>query len=76
MGVVGQGFRQFRFTVGAPDAEAKFYAAQRQAVLQDSNARNYPSLFVRPSFSYIWMILRRGVIGISWFSREELALCT
>ena len=50
MGVVGQGFRQFRFTVGAADAEAKFYAAQRQAVLQDSNARNYPSLFVSLNF--------------------------
>ncbi|EKM50995.1 uncharacterized protein PHACADRAFT_151428 [Phanerochaete carnosa HHB-10118-sp] len=38
-------YRHFRFTVGAPDAEAKFYRAQEQAKLQDANAQRYPSIY-------------------------------
>lgn len=41
----GTGFRHFRLTVGAPDAEAKFYKAQEQAKLEDANAAQYPSIY-------------------------------
>lgn len=41
------GWRQFRFTIGAPDAEAKFKAAVAEAQQTDINARMYPSLYVR-----------------------------
>lgn len=47
---LGPQFRQFRFTVGAPDAEARFYAAQMQAREQDSNAQQFPSVFVGVNF--------------------------
>lgn len=39
-------WRQFRFSVGAPDAEAKFKAAVQEAQASNKNARTYPSLFV------------------------------
>lgn len=38
-------WRQFRFSVGAPDAEAKFQAAVREAQASNRNAQIYPSLF-------------------------------
>ncbi|EMD36029.1 hypothetical protein CERSUDRAFT_156784 [Gelatoporia subvermispora B] len=38
-------WRQFRFSVGAPDAEAKFRAAVISAQQQDANTVLYPSLF-------------------------------
>lgn len=38
-------WRQFRFSVGAPDAEAKHRAAQAQAMRQDANAKRYPILY-------------------------------
>ncbi|KII84929.1 hypothetical protein PLICRDRAFT_116954 [Plicaturopsis crispa FD-325 SS-3] len=38
-------YRQFRFSVGAPDAEAKFKAAVVEAQKVDKNALKYPSLF-------------------------------
>ncbi|GJE90635.1 hypothetical protein PsYK624_067790 [Phanerochaete sordida] len=41
----GEGYRHFRFTVGAPDAEAKFYKAREIAKTQDENARQYPSIY-------------------------------
>ncbi|KAJ7641952.1 hypothetical protein FB45DRAFT_1054322 [Roridomyces roridus] len=43
-GVEGQ-WRQFRFSVGAPDAEAKFQAALKKATETDANAKKYPSLY-------------------------------
>ena len=46
LAVPGEQFRQFRFTVGAPDAEAKFYRHQSLACQTDYNAQQYPSLFV------------------------------
>ncbi|RDB28698.1 hypothetical protein Hypma_015532 [Hypsizygus marmoreus] len=39
------GWRQFRFSVGAPDAEAKFKAAITDAQAKDVNALSYPSLY-------------------------------
>ncbi|KAJ7194306.1 hypothetical protein GGX14DRAFT_476496 [Mycena pura] len=42
---VEPGWRQFRFSVGAPDAEAKFQAALDSATKTDSNAKKYPSLY-------------------------------
>ncbi|KAJ7059776.1 hypothetical protein C8F01DRAFT_989503 [Mycena amicta] len=38
-------WRQFRFSVGAPDAEAKFQAALDMAKRTDNNAKKYPSLY-------------------------------
>ncbi|KAK0467149.1 uncharacterized protein EV420DRAFT_1507476 [Desarmillaria tabescens] len=38
-------WRQFRFSVGAPDAEAKFQAAVTQSQATNANAVKYPSLF-------------------------------
>lgn len=45
--LVDSTWRQFRFTIGAPDAEAKFKAAVTKAQTTDKNARKYPSLYVR-----------------------------
>lgn len=42
---IGIGWKQFRFSVGAPDAEAKFRAALRTAQGQDRNAVLYPYLY-------------------------------
>ncbi|THU91820.1 hypothetical protein K435DRAFT_829796 [Dendrothele bispora CBS 962.96] len=38
-------WHQFRFSVGAPDAEARFKDAVKQAQQEDPNTREYPSLF-------------------------------
>ncbi|KAJ7127952.1 hypothetical protein C8R44DRAFT_979448 [Mycena epipterygia] len=38
-------WRQFRFSVGAPNAEAKFQKALKQATETDANAKKYPSLY-------------------------------
>ncbi|KAF9461901.1 hypothetical protein BDZ94DRAFT_1262434 [Collybia nuda] len=38
-------WRQFRFSVGAPDAEAKFKASVRESQATDKNAQQYPSLY-------------------------------
>lgn len=43
-------WRQFRFTIGAPDAEAKFNTAIKQAQKEYKNAVQYPSIYV----SKIW----------------------
>ncbi|KAK7028605.1 ubiquitin-CONJUGAT-2 domain-containing protein [Favolaschia claudopus] len=42
---VDSGWRQFRFSVGAPDAEAKFQKALQNATTTDANAKKYPSLY-------------------------------
>ncbi|THU89259.1 hypothetical protein K435DRAFT_678364, partial [Dendrothele bispora CBS 962.96] len=38
-------WHQFRFSVGAPDTEARFRDAVKQAQQEDPNTREYPSLF-------------------------------
>ncbi|KAG7093449.1 hypothetical protein E1B28_007127 [Marasmius oreades] len=38
-------WRQYRFSVGAPDAEAKFKASVEEAQATDTNCQQYPSLF-------------------------------
>ncbi|KAH8091785.1 hypothetical protein BXZ70DRAFT_1040306 [Cristinia sonorae] len=38
-------WRQFRFIVGAPDAEAKFHKAKAEAAARDSNAARFPTLY-------------------------------
>ncbi|KZT66072.1 hypothetical protein DAEQUDRAFT_798566 [Daedalea quercina L-15889] len=38
-------WRQFRFSVGAPDAEAKFRTALAEVQKEDHNSRIYPSLY-------------------------------
>ncbi|CAK5263224.1 unnamed protein product [Mycena citricolor] len=42
---VDPSWRQFRFSVGAPDAEAKFQKALSHATATDHNAKKYPSLY-------------------------------
>ncbi|KAF8190600.1 hypothetical protein K438DRAFT_1831354 [Mycena galopus ATCC 62051] len=42
---VDSAYRQFRFSVGAPDAEAKFQKALQVATASDANAKKYPSLY-------------------------------
>jgi hypothetical protein len=41
-------WRQFRFAIGAPDAEAKFQVAVAEAQKTDTNARKYPGLCGSP----------------------------
>ena len=43
----GSDWRQFRFSVGAPDAEARFRTAVEDAKARNENARSFPSLYVR-----------------------------
>ena len=43
-------WRQFRLTVGAPDAEAKFKKQVEAATKKDANAAKYPALYVRRTF--------------------------
>jgi hypothetical protein len=45
--LVDPAWRQFRFTIGAPDAEARFKASVAEAQKTDANARKYPGLYVR-----------------------------
>ena len=40
-------YRQFRFSVGAPEAETKFKQAVQSAQQISHNANEYPSLYVR-----------------------------
>jgi hypothetical protein len=40
-------YRQFRFSVGAPEAETKFKQAVNSAQQISHNAMKYPSLYVR-----------------------------
>ncbi|EIN06501.1 hypothetical protein PUNSTDRAFT_115057 [Punctularia strigosozonata HHB-11173 SS5] len=42
---IDSSWRQFRFTVGSPDAEAKFSSALRQAQKENSSAKAYPSIY-------------------------------
>lgn len=42
----GAEWRQFRFTIGAPDAEAKFQKALELAQAQDENVLSFPCLYV------------------------------
>ncbi|KAH9475092.1 Ubiquitin-conjugating enzyme E2Q-like protein 1 [Psilocybe cubensis] len=39
-------WRQFRLTVGAPEAEAKFKEALQQAATEDPNVRTYPVIYI------------------------------
>ncbi|TBU25270.1 hypothetical protein BD311DRAFT_764945 [Dichomitus squalens] len=62
---IGSEWRQFRFSVGAPDAEAKFRTALQQAQRENANARRYPSLYAfHGSPAKNWhSIIRHGL----WF---------
>lgn len=40
-------WRQFRLTVGAPDAEARFKTAINEAMKTNANAKVYPVIYVR-----------------------------
>ncbi|KAF9266711.1 hypothetical protein L218DRAFT_895759 [Marasmius fiardii PR-910] len=42
---IDRSWRQYRFSVGAPDAEAKFKESVEKAQAVDVNCRQYPSLF-------------------------------
>lgn len=39
-------YHQFRFSVGSPQAEAKFQAAVQTAIATDANAKRHPTLYV------------------------------
>ena len=41
-------YHQFRFSVGSPQAEAKFRAAVETAMKADSNAKKFPTIYVCP----------------------------
>ncbi|KAF9809445.1 hypothetical protein IEO21_07397 [Rhodonia placenta] len=43
---IGAEWRQFRFTIGAPDAEAKFQKALELAQAQDENVLSFPCLYI------------------------------
>ncbi|KAG6813798.1 hypothetical protein H0H92_007210 [Tricholoma furcatifolium] len=43
---IDPGWRQFRFSVGSPDAEAKFTRAVIEAQGRNNNAISYPSLYI------------------------------
>jgi len=43
-------YRQFRFSVGAPEAETKFKQAVQSAQQTSHNATKYPSLYVRAAW--------------------------
>ncbi|THH00560.1 hypothetical protein EW026_g1985 [Hermanssonia centrifuga] len=60
---IGNRWRQFRFTVGAPDAEAKFHEEQSRACATDPNANRYPSLYAfHGSAAKNWhSIIRHGL---------------
>ena len=65
---------QFRLTVGAPDAEAKFKKAIDEAGKTEVNAMVYPVLYVRIDIklnkSDAYLIL---YAGFPWISTQELA---
>lgn len=67
-------WRQFRFSVGAPDAEAKFRTAVQEAQVRNQNARTYPSLYVFafPAFRHR-VRLKFANIGLPWLPSEKLA---
>ncbi|OSX62557.1 hypothetical protein POSPLADRAFT_1046024 [Postia placenta MAD-698-R-SB12] len=56
-------WRQFRFSVGAPDAEAKFHKALESAQVDNHNARRYPCLYAfHGSHVHNWhSIIRHGL---------------
>jgi len=49
---VDSNYRQFRFSVGAPEAETKFKQAVQSAQQISANAMKYPSLYV----GVAWML--------------------
>ena len=70
-------WKQFRLTVGAPDAEAKFKKAIEAAGKTDSNAMLYPVLYVsidiKPDRLDAYFI---RYTGFPWISTQELAFGT
>ncbi|KAG6851065.1 hypothetical protein H0H93_002957 [Arthromyces matolae] len=58
------GWRQFRFSVGAPDAEAKFNAAVSEAQQRNTNAIAHPSLYV-DRFSSRYLLVK-GALDTSF----------
>lgn len=50
-------WRQFRMTVGAPDAEAKFMGAVKVAMEEDSNARHYPVIYVHTPVTLLRIVV-------------------
>ncbi|KAI0708751.1 hypothetical protein C8T65DRAFT_649990 [Cerioporus squamosus] len=62
---IGSDWKQFRFSVGAPDAEAKYRQAVERAQAENPRARQYPSLYAfHGSPAKNWhSIIRHGL----WF---------
>lgn len=60
-------YHQFRFSVGSPQAEAKFRAAVDTATNVDSNAKKYPTIYVcsfalGSGYSGLIISCRRGMV--------------
>jgi hypothetical protein len=66
---IDAGYHQFRFSVGSPQAEAKFRAAVETAMKADSNAKKYPTIYVC-SFDF-----RSERCGLISYQRLGMALC-
>jgi hypothetical protein len=68
-------WRQFRFSVGAPDAEAKFQAAIKEAQQVDKNANQFPHLYVCLFLilSSVKGFILTALLGLPWIRAAELA---
>jgi hypothetical protein len=69
--LIDPAWTQFRFSVGAPEAEAKFNKAVADAQNINFNARKYPSLYVSIR-SWMRISIDR-VLGFPRIAAEELA---
>lgn len=73
----GNKWTQFRFSVGAPDAQTKFNNAVREGQKNNENMVKYPSIYVR-SFRFYYTSRHRTGLMVLWagvprVSGEELA---
>ncbi len=73
MTTAGPEWKQFRFSVGAPDAEAKFRKAIDGARRISSRIDQYPSLYVGRTLPRDSSIADLYDVGFPWISSQELA---
>ena len=67
-------WRQYRLTVGAPDAEDKFKKAVDSAKTTSANAKKYPIIYV--SSTRLRFGLPDTISGVPRVTVEKLAFCT
>ena len=63
-------YHQFRFSVGSPQAEAKFRAAVETGMKADQNAKKYPTIYVCA------FLLSSGRCGLIVYYRRGTVLCS